>query len=372
VFINAFFDVFPPGRVVVAWDDPNADSKVVEKVGDALRERLSVLSNIEYSAVVLRGFDDYISEATPSMIGLDQLNSSRYPRRFETRVEQKRLEASYLSTIFKMNDDGVSRLFCRNWYDANEGVNKGLAAYGELNSNDGRISNQEDSAESMNVVNCLFGLKSTEFHTALYDCFSDVLQSRDLEVATVENQIELKSVSKKVGSKGGVTIYTKKIVLGAGYVPLSMTSTEERDWVNLSITDAIFMSDMKMLGGVDMPQRAKVLRKVSKNGQSESANVYQIQVTYLGTGHLTTQDLEFQYPNRTVVVDVLSQGAYLVDSNGRKKTLDTPIGFESSHETKSSVGKRSTKWTLIIVNGLTILCILLFVRIRKKFARLES
>jgi hypothetical protein len=85
-----------------------------------------------------------------------------------------------------------------------------LAAYGELNSNDGRISNQEDSAESMNVVNCLFGLKSTEFHTALYDCFSDVLQSRDLEVATVENQIELKSVSKKVGSKGGVTIYTKK------------------------------------------------------------------------------------------------------------------------------------------------------------------
>lgn len=351
----------------------SSEALVVEKIAEAMVHRLSVFSNIEFSAKVLRVFDDYDHAANERQVDLIWIKESSIPKWSLRRVTQKRLAGSYLSSIFKDGVDGTSEpntLYCKNWYDAMNGVNKGYAGFGEGKDGDGRVSTKQDSAELHNVVNCLFGRTSSEYHMSLYECIGDLLRSENLTSSTDESRTELKSIRRQVGRTGRVVTWTKSVVFETqkAFAPISMVCTHEMDWLGLSLKDAIFMSDMSVLGDIYVPRHAKVLRDSTKDGKAKPAAVCDIKIDYEGSGHLTIGDLSYEYPPGTVVVDELAQGAYVAQLGGLKRALPTPIGFGALPE-----GTRSANsgWvmTFILVNAVTLLLIGSIVLLRKWMER---
>lgn len=290
-----------------------------------------------------------------------------------TVVHQKRLDESYFSEQLwdaDKSEQPPEDVYCRNFFDADTGINKGFTEISGGNAGSGRISNQQDTAEKANRINSLFGNSGTNYYPSLYATVHGLLDAAKVRIEVVGTKVKLSLRTPPLPGSGRSRESVIELSADHGYLPVSMETKHFKADGSIMIVDLIRVEEIRTTNGYHFPARIFMVRSGEPGIPEDPAAVREYTFQSTEFGHLTKQDLEFDFPADTVVVNELERTGYVTLPNDQRRPLPTPMAFvQNSESTDTADGGPTRRMNLFIVLNVAALVAVAVYLARKSLLR---
>lgn len=329
-----------------------------EKVEVAFKDRLKLAENINYTVKQ----NSWTAEYDGDKIGNERSRtfdetfvSTVVGHSYKTKSERRDWKSGQLLQIVV------------DFYDSNEGVNKGLLTFSN-GVTAGKIDTQQDRLLHENRYMYWLNGKHTNLAEYIIAYAIESISSWKIE-ADGSDRIILEMDWKPRWSKISLGKRTYLLDAKRGYMPIMghgrwsrLRSDGKTEWRS----ERFLVLESHVFNNLHMPTKIQEIVS-SSNHPARTATVYDLEIEKLEMGKVTVNNLELSFPEGILVVDTIKGIRYKTGINGDQLDTVRLIGSISpsmSHEKQrppyESRHVRNILLVIVVITGMVILCVVYY------------
>ena len=333
---------------------PEVQKTLIE---DAFKSRLDALKNVKYEAV--QSFfnaqvDELLYEYDSSL--KDESGLGGTVKYLHLRIgDSYRMEITKTWTNQRSPEQKVV-----NWFDSNEGVNRGYISQGNLPGVfEGRIATEQDSLTDENRFMYWLDGQNTKLGEYLFPCLLANLSEATIARSEIEGCISFAHAWSRSESSIG-----KRIVdldLSKDFLPIR--SRGERTSVRsgkITWFQAFDVLESKKVEDLWMPVHVREISSTNVTEAKHKAAIDDYRVTSISIGEIMDEDLKLEFPNSTLVVDSI-RGVYF--RAGRHGAENGLFALGAPVETTKNLKKSNSLPYSVLVGFILIMTALILKRV---------
>jgi hypothetical protein len=257
-------------------------------------------------------------------------------------------------------------------FDQGKGVRKGVQIYHvEKNIPTGRVDTIHDPIVQLNSYLAWIGGMSGDLHYKPFYIFIDLLEHRDEWIIETDIDSHLVRLRTVYPPRSTMEQYESKRTLLLDPMKGFMPIDGEFNWHGVDggyenwEEGGFVVEDSKLVGNVWMPILINEYFRTKVTAQKFT--LIKMKISDIEHGQVTNENMTFQFPENTRVVDAIQGVSYKTDANGEpiESTIEPLYGLDPSQVKLPEPPKRNIN-IVFIVAGVLLIVTALYILLKKR------